>query len=178
MNTLLATFTSRLALALVALALLGQSSSQAQNLYVANNSGGTVTDYNATTGGAPAVTISSGVSGPSALLLSGNNLYVANVSANSVTEYNATTGAPLLTISTGASSAPSALALSGNNLYVANYGVNTVTEYDATAGGAPTLTISSGVNGPLSLAIAPEPGSWLLFAGGLGLVGGFRRRRA
>jgi hypothetical protein len=39
-----------------------------------------------------------------------------------------------------------------SNIYVANGSNGTVTKY-ATGGGAPTLTISSGLNGPIGLAV-------------------------
>ena len=103
MKAFLAPFVRYFALLSLALSLLGHSTSPAQTLYVANGLGTTVNGYNATTGGAPALTMSDGGGSPMAVLLSGNNLYAANGDAT-VTEYNATTGgAPILSISTGVS---------------------------------------------------------------------------
>jgi len=152
-------------------------------LYVENNSGNSVTAYNATSGGSPTLTISSGLSDPNAMLLSDGTLYVSSYTAGTertgtVTAYDATTGgAPTMTISTGMNG-PEGLALQDNTLYVSNNSIDTVTAYDATTGGSPTFTIS-GISEPEALAVSsvPEPGSWMLLAGGLGLLGGARPRR-
>lgn len=98
------------------------------------------------------MTISSGLSNPTGLLLSGNTLYAGNIGNGTVTEYNATTGAQGITISTG--SQPVDMAISGNNLYVANAVSNTVTEYNATSGGSALLTISSNISNPQAIFLS------------------------
>jgi len=147
------------------------------NLYVANNYGGTVGAYNATTGEAIAGFSLGGLNSPYGLAVSGNNLYVSSANNNTVGEYDATTGAvinasfiiglsqPNGTPVAGTLSEPLGLAIStdGNDLYVVNeygapagvdqgeYGAGTVSEYDATTGKAvPGFTDPSYFAGDLS----------------------------
>lgn len=138
-------------------------------------------EYDTTTG-ALLLTISTGVLAPTNLALSGNHLFVGNhVYNGSVTEYDATTGgAPISTISD--INQIHDMVFSGDILYLTNLSV--VEGYDTANGNALVQTISSGVQGPYALAVSselvasPEPTSAFLLTLGLGMVGGFRRRRA
>lgn len=111
--------------------------------------------YDASTGAAmnSSFITSFGISGPSALLLSGNILYVASAAA--VTAYNATTAAVITSFGTGFPAFIGGLALSGNILYVTNEatGTNTVKTYDATTGAALSLTINLGTR-PSGIAVS------------------------
>ena len=71
------------------------------DLFVANYEDETVTEYAPPSWGAPVLTISNGISGPTGLAIDTfGNLFVANTSNNTVTEYAPPyTGAPTLTIS-------------------------------------------------------------------------------
>src|SRR5205823_2530636 len=63
------------------------------NLWVTSNSGGTIGEYNATTGATINASLVSGLSGPQLIAVSAGNLFVANTGAGTIGEYNATTGA-------------------------------------------------------------------------------------
>ena len=148
-------------------------------LFVANESGNTVTIYAPFWNGAPSA-VSNGVSQPTALALNtAGDLFVANASANTVTEYAPPyTGTPT-TISSGVG-VPVALTMNATgDLFVANCGVScngasagpfTVTEYAPPYTGAPTVTISNGVNRPAVLALNTAGDLFVANVGPGGLV--------
>jgi len=106
-------------------------------LYVSNQ-GNTVSEYNATTGGAIKPSFITGLSIPFGLAVSGNALFVASDDGNgsgTVGEYNATTGAAINANLVTGLDIPNGLAVSGNDLFVTNGG-STVGEYNATTGAA------------------------------------------
>ena len=149
-----------------------------------------VGEYNATTGAAiNASLLGITVPGidPRGLAISGSNLFVANwvgsQGNNKVGEYNATTGATINASFITGLNTPYGLALSGTGLYVANEGSWSLGEYSETTGTAINTSLISYPGGqldfPTSIAISPvpEPGTWALIAGGLGLLGGIQRFR-
>jgi RHS repeat-associated protein len=96
-------------------------------LYVAQDGSVSVGEYNATSGAvinANYITISMGISYPTALALTGNTLFVANAGANTVGEYDVSNPKMGVAINADFISAglswPIGLAISGTNLYVAN----------------------------------------------------------
>ena len=103
-------------------------------LFVANFYGGTVGEYNATTGAAVKANFIPGLTYyPQKLAVSGNNFFVASDTGGWIGVYNAITGALVRPNFTTGLNSVAALAASGNNLFVAN-NTNTVGEYDATTG--------------------------------------------
>lgn len=125
----------------------------AADLFVAQGTHSTISEYVPPYTGSSAVTISSGVSSPDALDIdSSGNLFVANEGANTVTIYAPPySGAPKTTISTGVH-APAALVIDGlGNLYVVNAG--SVTVYAPPYTGSPTVTITTGLSTPQSIAL-------------------------
>ncbi len=117
-----------------AAALAGLSSARAQNLFVANSSGNTISDYNVSSGTAVAVPFApAGISGPLGVALSGNTLYVSNSGTNTLNTYNATTGASLSSIS--APGSDFGVLPSGGNVYIDTLS-GTVSLVNATTGAA------------------------------------------
>jgi len=136
-------------------------------IYVAN-AGGSVGEYDATTGVATNANFITGLHAPYALAVSGNNLYVLGANGGPVSEYNATTGAGINTnLITGSSNiGGEGHAVSGNNLYVP--GPFIVGKYGATTGAAINTNFISGLlNTPAGLVISgnilyvanPNPGN-------------------
>ena len=122
---------------------------------------------------------SCGLNNPWGLALSGNNLFVAKRNDSTIGEYNALTGA-LINPNFAAVSGPIGIAVSGNNLYAVSGGYNQVYDFNATTGAPITseFTSPSGLNGAQSIAVVPEPSTWMVLLAGLGTLVGFRRVRA
>ena len=156
------------------------------DLFVANFSGSTVSEYNATTGALIKANFITGLSFVQSLTVSSNDVLVSDLVNRTVTAYNASTGAPdpNFTTITGLNQ-PYGLAVLGNNLYVAVWpgGVNTgmVGEYNATTGAAFNANfIPTGLDEPVSLAVStvPEPSTWSMIAvGGVALLGMMLRKK-
>jgi hypothetical protein len=65
---------------------------------------------------------------------------------------------------------PEGIAVFQGNLFVANINGNKIGEYDATTGATINSALVSGLNGPIGIAVLPEPSTWgagLLTAGAL-----------
>lgn len=123
-------------------------------LFIANNSTNTVTEYAPPYTGAPAVTISNGVSGPTGLAVDARGNLFVSTGSNSVVEYAPPyTGAPTATISSGLSQPFGPAFDQSGNLFVANAGSNSATEYAPPYTGAPAATISNSVNEPFGLTL-------------------------
>ena len=112
------------------------------NLWVANQGGGTIGEYNATTGAAVNASLVSGLSAPYGIAVSGGNLWVADYIGDTIGEYNATTGRPLTkaSITDGQSATLSSLSVTlaspqaGDVLTATAGGGVTVTPYNPTTG--------------------------------------------
>ena len=115
----------------------------AQTLYVANGTGNTVGEYNATTGAAINATLITGLSGPNGgpygLAVASNSLYVTTANGTTVGQYNATTGAVTNASFVTGLNGTYGLAVSGNSLYVQN-GKTGI--YNATTGAAINAALS------------------------------------
>jgi hypothetical protein len=117
------------------------------NLYAASAGGGTVGEYNATTGVAVNATLVSGLSGPEGLAVVGSNLFVVNVNSSTVGEYDANTGATINATfipATGLSGAIN-IAYASGNLYVADQNTGNISEFDATTGAVVHNPLISGL---------------------------------
>jgi hypothetical protein len=125
-------------------------------IYVVNFGGGTVGEYNATTGSAINVSFITGlgVSVPSGIAVSGSSLYVTNTSSGTIGEYNSITGAPINTALITGLNFPFAIALSGNNLYVTNNATGTVGVYNATTGAVINAALVAGTGSAKGIAIS------------------------
>jgi hypothetical protein len=135
-----------------------------QSLFVANVTGGNVTEYAPPYTGTP-VTISNSLSEPWTLAMDASqNLFVADESNNTVTEYAPPyTNAPTATISTGIDSPERMTLNAAGDLFVSNYSSSAVTEYAPPYTAAPT-SITNTVAHPESLALST---SGELFVGNL-----------
>lgn len=124
-----------------ALALTGAASSaRAQDIYVSDLTGNTISEYTLT--GTPVATpLIDNLSNPFGIAVSGDELFEANYGVGTVKEYNADTGASMgggpfgiiPVISTGLSY-PADILLAGDDLYVANLGSGTVGLFNVTNG--------------------------------------------
>src|SRR5437762_4459150 len=104
-------------------------------IFVTNGGNNTIGEYNATTGATiNSAFISSGLSGPQGIALSGGNLFVANFNNGTIGEYNATTGATINPAFISGLDFPEGIALSGGDLFVVNEFNNTIGKYNATTG--------------------------------------------
>src|SRR5208282_4507782 len=124
--------------------LLIASSTQAQNLFVANLGSGTINEF--TPDGVES-TFASGLSGPDALAFnSAGDLFEADVGSGNIYEF--TPGGAQSAFASGLNQ-PFALAFdSAGNLFEADYGSGNI--YEFTPGGARS-TFASGVAGPSGL---------------------------
>ncbi len=100
-------------------------------IYVTNQSNGTVSEYNLD-GTIVNPALISGVGAATGIVVSGGKLWVAN--GGGIGEYDAITGAPINASLVSGLSDANGLALSGGNLYVSNRNIGTIGEYDATTG--------------------------------------------
>ena len=143
-------------------------------IYVANNGNNTIGKYT-TAGGTVNASLISGLSSVTGVAVSsdGSELFVATQGDGDIGAYNATTGAAInASLITGLT--PEYLAVLGSNLYVADFG-GKVAEY-TTSGQVVNTSLVSGLNGPLALAVVPEPTSGLTIAAVAGLMA-LRRSR-
>lgn len=116
---------------------------------------GIVGEYNAGTGAAiNSSFITSGLSSPYALALSGSDLLVANYGNGTVGEYNASTGAVInASFITGLGN-PIGLTISGNNLFVADNSNGTISEYNASTGASINASFITGLNESFALTVS------------------------
>ena len=147
-------------------------------IFETNAGDNTIGEY--TTSGATvnASLITTGLSAPYGIAVSGSNLFVTNVGNNTIGEYTMSGATLNASLITGLSAAID-IAVSGTNLFVVNSGTDTVGEY-TTSGPTVNGSLVSGLNIPYGIAVVPEPSSMALAglaAAGLA-VPMLRRRRA
>jgi hypothetical protein len=136
------------------------------DLFIAEQSG-VIAEYT-TSGAAVNTSLISGLSGPSGIVVSGSNLFVVNSDNNTIGEYT-TSGAPVDAMLVTGLHIPQGLALLGNDLFVVNQGNGTVGEY-TTSGEIVNDSLVSNLLHPFSIVVVPEPSTWALLLGGLGLL--------
>ena len=140
------------------------------NLFVGITAGGTIGEYNVSTGAVINANLITGLPlfGVTALAVSGNNLFVGiggGGGTSFVGEYNATTGAGTLITGLNEPTEPTGLAVSGNNLFVANFSASTdtstVSEYDVSTNPATLIKANfiTGLTGTVGLAVAGSTSS-------------------
>jgi sugar lactone lactonase YvrE len=127
--------------------LLLASSTQAQNLFVADFSNNSIEIFNSS--GSESVFANSGLDGPMGLAFdNAGNLYVGNWYNNTIVKYN-TAGQYSVFAGSGLNN-PRGLACDANgNLYVANYNGDDVIEFNAAG---QSRVFASGINQPTGLA--------------------------
>jgi hypothetical protein len=107
-------------LIIAALTLLSFSSAEAQ-LYSANSTANTVTDFNILTGTQTVVVKSNeGLNVPTGLAVIGNDLFVANSGTGTISEFNAVTGTLINAEVASGFSSIAEMAVTGNTLLVVN----------------------------------------------------------
>jgi len=119
---------------------------------------GSVSQYNINGYTNNGLFISSGLSYPAGIAISGNNLYIVNVNTGTIGVYNAYSGSVINADFIGGLNSPFGIAISddGTTLYVANGGNNTIGVYDVT--GTTSVTINAnfitGLDNPHGIAIS------------------------
>ncbi len=130
------------------------------DLFVADEQSGTISEYNATSGALINGSLVTGFAGVAGLAISGSNLFALSVSQGAVNDY--TTAGTLIAsgLVTGLNN-PWGIAVSGSNLYVANYNTHgTVGEYTISGGAGNLPLISIGYRsqrcvGPCRIRLKP-----------------------
>lgn len=148
-------------------------------LYVVSTSTDSVVVLNATTGALISTfTFGSNVVQASAIAVSGNTMYIDDTNLGRIGQYDATTGAVINSNFVSSSGTVFQLFIQGNDLYVPNFANNVLGVFDMTTGLVDSsVTAPSGLNRPFSVAVIPEPGSFVLLAAGAAAVLSRRRRR-
>jgi hypothetical protein len=148
-------------LALAALSIAALGTARAQDLYITDQYGGSVSEYSLS--GNPEATPLLNVSGdPYGIAIAGDIGFIADAAGNAINEYNLATGLPMGTVPyiTQGLNDPADILLEGTDLFVANNGNATVTEYNILTGGeiggliTGTPFTGSGLNQPQFLAIS------------------------
>lgn len=129
-------------LIVVLVAVLFSGGMQAQ-IYVANNSAGTIGEYNLD-GSTINASLVTGLTKPWGMVVSGSSLYVACSQISTVGLYDATTGAVSNASLISGLNNCRTLALSGADLYVGNYYSGTIGKYTA-SGATVNASLISGV---------------------------------
>ncbi|GEM_PF-3842049 len=126
----------------------------ASNLYVANYSGNTITQYDPSTGQYKTIFSSTGLNKPWGMALSPDNnyLYVCNSGSHNVVKYDFNTGQYLGTVINTVVNYPIDLLFGPDGyLYVSNHGGDTVTSFDL-SGPTATLKRTFSVSTPAGIA--------------------------
>ena len=144
-------------------------------IFVANNGSATIGEYT-TSGATVNASLVSGLNNPSGIAASGGDLFIANVGNGTIGEYTTLGGTVNASLVSGLNS-PEGIAVSGGDLFVANYYGGTIGEY-TTSGATLNASLVSGLGGPIGLAVedVPEPSTWAMLLGGLGLLAFWRLR--
>jgi hypothetical protein len=156
--------------------------------------GGSIGEYNASTGAVINANFITGLNQPEGITISGNDLFVVNnaddnnaagpLTNGSVGEYDVSTGTAINAALVTGLNQPAAVAVLGNDLFVTSYpggkSSGLVGEYDATTGATLNASFIAGLDDPQGIAVfTPEPSTWLMIAigGGMLLAKAIRRRR-
>ena len=123
------------------------------DLWVANDSSSTISEYNATTGAVVNASLVSGLNGPLGIAVSGGDLWVANNSTGTISEYNATTGAVVNASLVSGFAGLTGIAVSGGDLWITNYD-GPIAEYNATTGAVVNASLVSGLTEPEDIAVS------------------------
>jgi hypothetical protein len=145
------------------------------NLYVAGlnlGGGGQILEYNTSTGAL--VTSWAAANGnPFGITSNGTDLFVTSQQNNNVSEYTLAGvqvgSGPLVT---GLPADAQGLTVSGTNLYVTSWGANQINVYSTVTGLlVGTNPLITGPDGHIvDVAVVPEPSTWAMLLGGLGLL--------
>ncbi len=121
-------------------------------IYVANYASNNIGSYTVKGKILTPTLVTTGISEPSAVAISGNFLYVTNYSLGTVGKFNATTGETISTTFIAGLGHPTGIAAAGNFLYVVSFDLGLVRKYDATSGAIDGAFLISGLNSPFAVA--------------------------
>jgi uncharacterized protein YjiK len=104
-------------------------------------------------------------------------IFVVNNVSGTIGEYT-TSGATVNASLISGLSTPAGIAVSGSDIFVTNEGTGTIGEY-TTSGALVNASLVSGLSNPYGIAVeaVPEPSTWAMLLGGLGLLAFGRRRK-
>lgn len=111
--------------------LTGQA--RAATMFIANDNGGSINEYNLDGTPVGSGVLVSGLNHPSDIALSGSDLFVTLQSTGVVGEYT-TSGATVNASFLSGLSGPTGIAVSGSNLFITNPGAGTIGEYTTSGG--------------------------------------------
>ena len=142
------------------------------HVWVANYSGYSVTELNASDGSKVGTFTAGGdIKWPVSLAFDGAHIWVANEHGDSVTELNASDGSKVGTFTAGGDiKQPYGLAFDGIHIWVGNYNGNSVTELNASDGSkVGTFTAGGDINYPYGI-VFDGAHIWVANSGGNGSV--------
>jgi hypothetical protein len=138
-----------------------------------DDSGSEISEYNALTGAVENSTLVTGLVDTYGLAISGNDLFVSSYGGGTIGEYT-TAGATIdASLVTGIPDGADGLAVADNTIYVSD--IFRVEMYSVSNGDL--IGTISGLEEADSVAVVPEPSTWALLLGGLGLLAFWRMQR-
>ncbi|MBI1335075.1 MAG: PEP-CTERM sorting domain-containing protein [Armatimonadetes bacterium] len=146
------------------------------NLYVPSFNSGDVLRYNGTTGAFIDKFIPSGSGGlsqPRQIIWRNGAMYVTSDNGNKVLRYDASTGTYIDTFiaaNSGGLNGATGMVFYKDSVYITSWRNNRVLKFDATSGAYQGDFVASGLSGPVSLLVVPEPSAVIGLAGGLALL--------
>lgn len=147
----------------------GMAADAQGDIWVANNAGNSICEFNPTGGPEPAGAITgNGLSGPQQIAIDGNGyVWVTDITSSALSSFSST-GAAVTNTTSGGLNGPTAIAIDGsNNVWVTNLGVGVadLTKFTTSAGTPSAVTgdpFGNGVLGnPVAVAVDINGNAWV-----------------